>query len=418
MFGLVPAFQASRPNLNDMLKDGARGSATGKQNRIRLGLIIAEVALAVVLLVGAGLLLNSFFRLSNVPLGFDPRNVLTMQISLPDNKYPDTEQRMAFFARVLERVEKLPGVEAAGLSTTLALAGGRHDTLVSIKGRPDVLSGGHSADFEFCTPDYFRAMRIPLLSGRLFDQHDTANSPRVTVVNETFVREHFQSEDPLGKYINEGRESWEIVGIVGDVHNRSLAETVRPLFYRPQAFSYWGYGYLVVRTMGGPLALTESVRQSILQIDPDQPVSDIRTLENVIGSSVAQRRLILLLLGGFAGVALLLAAIGLYGVIAYTISQRTREIGVRMALGATRSNVLGLVLRQGMLLAVIGVALGLVGALGMTRVLTNLLYGVKPTDPVTFVAVSLVLLLVSLAACWLPARRAARVDPVEALRHE
>ena|SRR5205807_7261445 len=170
--------------------------------------------------------------------------------------------------------------------------------------------------------------------------------------------------------------------------------------------------------MGGPLALTESVRQSILQIDPDQPVSDIRTLENVIGSSVAQRRLILLLLGGFAGVALLLAAIGLYGVIAYTISQRTREIGVRMALGATRSNVLGLVLRQGMLLAVIGVALGLVGALGMTRVLTNLLYGVKPTDPVTFVAVSLVLLLVSLAACWLPARRAARVDPVEALRHE
>ena len=418
VFGLIPALQASRPNLNDMLKEGARGSPAGTQNRIRNGLIVAEVALALVLLAGAGLLLNSFFHLINVPPGFNPHHVLTMQMTLPNNKYPDRERSTKFFTSVVERLETLPGVEAAGLSTTLALAGGRHDTLITIKGRPDPLSDGHPADFEFCSPDYFLTMRIPLLRGRVFDRHDTANSPRVVVVNEAFVRGYFRDEDPLGKYINDGSESWEIVGVVGNVHNSSLAELVPPRYYCPQAFNYFGYGYLVVRTSGAPLALTDSVRHAILEIDPDQPVSDIRTLEDVLGSSVVQRRLILLMLGGFAGAALSLAAIGLYGVIAYGVSQRTREIGIRMSLGADSRNVLGVVLRHGLKLAGLGIAIGVPAALGLTRVLMTLLFEVKPTDPLTFIGVSFLLLLVALFASWLPARRASKVDPMEALRYE
>ena len=252
----------------------------------------------------------------------------------------------------------------------------------------------------------------------MFDLHDTANSPRVVVVNDAFVRGYFRDEDPLGKYINDGNESWEIVGVVGNVHNSSLAELVPPRYYCPQAFNYFGYGYLVVRTSGAPLALTDSVRHAILEIDPDQPVSDIRTLEDVLGSSVVQRRLMLLMLGGFAGAALLLAAIGLYGVIAYGVSQRTREIGIRMSLGADSRNVLGLVLRHGLKLAVLGIAIGVPAALGLTRVLMTLLFEVKPTDPLTFIGVSFLLLLVAMFACWLPARRASKVDPMEALRCE
>ncbi len=419
-FGLVPALQPSRPDLNDMLKEGARTSGTGPRNRVRSGLIVSEVALSLVLLIGAGLLLNSFVRLSNVPPGINPQNVLTMQVTLPDKKYPDAERRAAFFERTLERIENLPGVEAAGAVWTMPLAGYSPDTSFTVFGRPGQPATSYQTDFDFCSPDYFRAIGIPLLKGRFFEQRDRADSPLVVIINEALAREHFPNEEPLGKRIQLGKidEQWEIMGVIGNVRQRGLGESVRPSVYRPLAFIWSGNGHLVVRTTGAPLGMAESVRKTILEVDPSQPVANVRTMEEVIAASVAQRRFILMLLGGFAGAALLLAGIGLYGVIAYAVSQRTREIGIRMALGATRSAVLALVLRQGMKLAGIGVLLGTAGGLGLTRVLTGFLYEVKPTDPATFVSVSLILTLVAVLACWLPARRAAKVDPMEALRYE
>ncbi|HEU0009036.1 MAG TPA: FtsX-like permease family protein, partial [Verrucomicrobiae bacterium] len=415
--GLAPALQASRPNLNHALKDAARGSATGG-NRLRSSLIVGEAALALVLLTGAGLLLHSFSRLLSVPPGFDPERALTMQISLPVQKYRDNAQRAAFYSRLTERVAALPGVEAAGVSGVLPLGGGMPDPFFRIRGRANPPEPGYSADFDFCTVDYFRAMGIPLRRGRFFNSGEAA-APRVAIIDETMAREYFPNEDPIGRQISQETNDWEIVGIVGDVRVRGLAKPVRPLVYRLHSpLDTPRNATLVVRTRGDPKAFARSVHRAILEIDPAQPVANVRTLEEVISASVAQRRLTLVLLGSFAGVALLLTAIGLYGVIAYVVTQRTREIGIRMALGANRGSVLALVLRQGMTLAVLGVALGVPAALGLTRVLTSLLYEVKPGDPLTVSGVSLILLLVALLACWLPARRAAKVDPMEALRYE
>ena len=423
-FGLMPALHTTRTALNDMLKDGARASAAGPRNRVRGGLIVAEVSLSLVLLFGAGLLLNSFVRLSHVPPGIDPRNVLTMQVTLPEKKYPDAARRVDFFERTLERISTLPGVEAAGVIGRMPVAGGSGDTTFTIVGRSDAPTIGHGIDFDFCTPDYFRAAGIPLRKGRFFAWSDQAGSPRVVLINEALARQHFPDQDPLRQRIHldvfTGKidEGWEIVGVVGDVRQRGLGNNARPCVYRPQAFSFQGSGNLLVRTTGAPLALAETVRMAVLEADPDQPVANLRTMEQVLAGSMAQRRFILLLLGGFAGTALLLAGIGLYGVIAYTVSQRTREIGIRMALGASRRNVLNLVLCAGMKLVGIGIVLGGVAALGLTRVLAKLLYGIEPTDPATFACVALLLLLVTLFASWLPARRAARVHPLEALRSE
>ena len=424
-FGLVPALQSSRPNLNDMLKEGARSSGAGLRNRFQSGLIVAEVALSLILLVGAGLLLNSFVRLSNVPPGVNARNVLTMQVALSDKKYPDSERRAALFERALERIENLPGVEAAGVTGTMPMAGWWQNTTFSIIGRAGQPAVGYDTDFDFCTPDYFRSAGIPLVKGRAFSMRDKAGAPGVVMINEALAREHFPNEEPLGKRIHlelfTGKidAGWEIVGIVGNVHQRGLGERVRPCVYRPYSFSFGvSGGNLVIRTKGAPLSMAESVRKAILEIDPTQPMLNVRTLDEVIAALVAQRRFVLLLLGGFAGVALLLAANGLYGVIAYAVAQRTREIGIRMALGATRRDVLSLVLRQGIKLAGIGVVVGIAAALGLTRGLAKLLYEVRAIDLPTFTGVSLVLLLVALLASWLPARRAARVDPMVALRHE
>jgi len=423
-FGLMPALHTVRDGLNDLLKDGARNTGAGSRNRVRSGLIVAEVALSLVLLFGAGLLLNSFVRLSHVPSGIDPRNVLTMQLTLPEKKYPDAARRADFFERSLERISALPGVEAAGVVGKRPVGGGSMDTTFGIAGRSDAPPNGHGVDFDFCTPDYFRAAGIPLRQGRSFAWGDQAGSPRVVIINEALAREHFPNQNPLGQRIHmdvaTGKmdEGWEIVGVVGDVRQHGLGKDVRPCVYRPQAFSFMSSGNLMVRTTGAPLALAESVRKAVLETDLNQPVANLRTMEQALASSLAERRFILLLLGGFAGAALLLAAIGLYGVIAFAVSQRTREIGIRMALGASRRNVLQLVLGSGMKLVGIGIVLGGVAALGLTRVLTKLLYGVEPTDPATFTCVALLLLLVSLFASLLPARRAARVDPMEALRSE
>ena len=423
-FGLVPALQTSRPNLNDMLKEGVRSSGTGPRRRVRSSLIVAEVALSLVLLIGTGLLLNSFVRLTRVPSGLIPHNVLTMQVTLPEKKYPDDERRASFFKRVLERIGKLPGVEAVGVIWTMPMAGYSPDTSFSVSGRPRQPETGYSTDFDFCTPDYFRAIGIPLLKGRSFEPRDSADAPRVVIINEALAREYFPNKEPLGQRIHLERvagkldEGWEIVGVVGNVRQRGLWEGVRPCVYRPLAFIRSGNGHLVVRTASALTAFGEGVRKVILEVDPNQPVANIRTMDDVLAASVAQRRFTMTLLGGFAGAALLLAAIGLYGVIAYAVQQRTREIGIRMALGATRRNVLGLVLRQGINLAGIGVVVGIAAALGLTRVLTKLLYEVKPIDLPTFGGVSLVLLLVALLASWLPARRATKVDPMKALRYE
>jgi predicted permease len=424
-FGLVPALQVSRPDLNDALRSGIRSSATGARSRVRSALIISEVALSLILLAGAGLLLNSFIRLSKVPPGVDTRNALTMQISVAEKKYPDGERRALFLQQVLERISGLPGVEAAGAIGTRPLAGWSPSSSFTVIGRPGQPTTGHNTDFDFCTPDYFRAAGIPLLKGRAFRQQDGVGAPNVVIVSDALAREHFPNEEPLGKRIHlevfTGKidDGWEIVGVVGDIRQRGLGEKPRPCVYRPSAFNFLGTGgNLVIRTSIAPLAITESVRKAILEIDPSLPVAEVRTMEEVVAASVAQRKFILTMLGGFSAVAMLLAAIGLYGVIAFAVSQRTREIGIRIALGARRDDVLGLILGQGMKLAGIGVVLGIVGALGLTRVLASLLYEVKPTDPVTLIGVSLVLLTVALAASWLPARRAMNVDPMEALRCE
>jgi putative ABC transport system permease protein len=417
-FGLAPALQSSRPNLNHTLKDAARGSATGG-NRLRGSLIVGQVALALVLLVGAGLLLHSFSRLLNVSPGFNPERALTLQLSLSDQKYPDNARRVAFYHRVAERVAALPGVEAAGLSKSLPLLGGAPDLFFRIPGRANHREPGYDALFDFCTADYFRAMGIPLLRGRFFNAHEVATAARVAIINSAAARDFFPDEDPIGRQIGQDNDTWEIVGIVGDVRMRSLERPVAPMVYRPQVSADgWRSATLVVRTHGSPLRLVESVRQAIHEIDPAQPVANVRTLAEIVGASMAQRRLTVVLLGSFATVALLLAAIGLYGVIAYAVTQRTREIGIRFVLGASRRDVLQLVLGHGMKLVVIGLVLGVAGAFSLTHMLTKLLYEIKPTDPLTFIGVPAVLLVVALFASWLPARRAAEVDPMEALRYE
>jgi putative ABC transport system permease protein len=424
VFGLVPALQVSRPDLDGTLKEGARTSGGRSRNRVRSTLIVAEVALSLVLLIGAGLLLNSFVRILNVPPGIDTRNALTMQLSLAERKYPNAEQRAAFCERLIERIASLPQVSSAGVVEMPPLASWGQSTSFSVIGRTEQPASGFGTDYNFCTPDYFRAVGTPLVRGRLFDRHDRTGAPRVVVISETLARQYFPNEDPLGKRIHlevfTGKvdEGWEIVGIVGDLRQRGLDEPPHPCVYRPQWYAWGSNWHLVIRTAGAPLTLANSIRQAILGLDADLPAANVRTLEAAVSASIDQRRFTMLLLAGFAGVALLLAAIGLYGVIAYSVAQRAREIGIRTALGATRYDVLALVLRQGLVLAGAGVLLGIGGALGLTRVLREFLYEVKPADPTTFAGVSLVLLLVALVASWLPARHAAHIDPMTALRQD
>jgi predicted permease len=416
LFGLVPAFHASRVELTHALKDGARGSS-GPGIRLRSGLIVAEVALSLLLLVGAGLLVRSFVRLLEVPPGFDPRNALTLQLSLAETKYPDNPRRAAFYQNVAERVGAIPGVTAAGVSGSLPLTG-VSDQFVRVPGWSEDKDPGYDADYDFCTPDYFRAMGIPLRRGRVFEPADMTGPRRVAIINETLARTCFPNEDPIGRQLLFNREAWEIVGVVGDVRMRRLNRSIPGMVYRPQATDPWRTGTLTVRTAGEPKSFAETVRKAILELDPDQPVSNVRTLEEVVARSVGDRRLTALLLGLFACAALALAAVGLYGVIAYAVVQRTRELGIRVALGASRRNILTLVLAQGMTLVVIGLVLGLAGAVGLTPLLRTLLFEIKPADPLSFTIVSGLLLIVALVASWLPARRAARVDPMVALRAE
>ncbi len=421
LFGLVPMFQATNPLLARELTESARGSTGVRRARLRDGLVVAEVALSVVLLIGAGLMIRSFGSLLAQDVGFSREQVVTMNFNLPGKKYPNQSDSQRFFEQLLAGVRTIPGVTAAGGALGLPLAGWQRSQSVEIVGASPPAAGEATvAHYSQISPGYFSAMGIPLLQGRDFSENDRTNTPLVLIVDETFVRKFQLGTNVLGrrvKGIDNGLES-EIIGVVRDVKRTDLAAPPAGAMYRSYQQVCWGQLTVAIRTPRDAGELTRAVRAKLDLLDKDLPIENVLTMTQLLASSVAQRKLSVQLLSGFAGVALLLAALGLYGVLAYNVSQRTREIGIRSALGARHGDVIGLVLRQGMKLAGLGVLLGVLSALALTRVLRNLLYEVKPTDPLTFIAVSCLLVAIALFACWLPARRAARVDPMVALRSE
>jgi putative ABC transport system permease protein len=416
--GLMPAFQMTRSDLAATLRDGTRaGGVTSRGRRTLRALVVVETAVAVLLAVGAGLLLRSFIRLTAVDPGFRPAGVLTAQVALAGTKYQD-QQVAAFYATALERIRALPGVEAAGAVSNLPMNGTENISGFIIEGMPPPLPNqSPSGDRRSATPGYFEAMGIPLLRGRLFRDGDAAGAPRVAVIDETMARTYWPGMDPLGKRFHRGSSdskapNWiTVVGVVGNVRNSGLHVEPRPQVYLPEAQLTSGTLSLAVRTHGDPRRLAEAVRAAIHAVDADQPVSDVKTMEEMIGRSLAGRRFNLVLLGLFAGLALVLSAVGIYGVMSYSVAQRTREMGLRMALGAQRRAVLALVVREAGALTVGGLAAGLILSLAATRVMASLLFGVGATDPLTLAAVSFGLALVSLAAAYLPGQRATRVDP-------
>ena len=426
LFGLAPAVEATRMNLGDALKEGGKGAGghSARSSRLRGALVVAEVALALVLLAGAGLLIKSFLRLQGIDPGFKRDNVLTMVMRLPGARYSENQQMVDFYRQAGERLRALPGVLDAGMVNYLPLYGGLGArTDFTVEGRPLPPDGeGPGTDVRVTDASYFRAMGIPLLRGRGFTEGEMSEARHVVLINESMARQHFPGEDPIGKRITVSMSAepapTEIVGIVGDVRYESLVDEAYPTVYMPIPELTYPFMTLVLRTGGDPLSIAPAVRKALREIDPDQPVSDVRTMDEVMSATVSRARFNTLLLGLFAGLATLLAAIGIFGVMNYSVTLRTREIGLRMALGAKPGQVLMLVLRQGLVLTAIGIAAGLAGALALTRVMSGLLFGVGSTDPSTFAAIVLLLTFVSLIACYLPARRATRVDPQIALRYD
>jgi putative ABC transport system permease protein len=423
VFGLAPALQATKTNFNESLKEGGRtsGGALGR-NRLRSALIVAEVTLSLVLLIGAGLTVRSFFELLRVRPGFDSANVVVMDIGLAGEKYEERpEARAQFYRQLLPRVESLPGVERAGAVTMLPLSRNNSSSAFTIEGRPPLPHGVEtSANWRPSTPGYLAAMNIPLRRGRyLTEQDDREDAPRVVVVNEVMAARHFPGEDPLGRRLNfGGRDTWEIVGVVGNVKHESLDEQVEPEVYVAHAKSPWGQMSLVVRTAGDPVQVVSAVQSELRALDAGQPLFNVRTLDRVVRESVAPQRVATAMMGIFAVISLLLAAIGIYAVMSYAVAQRTHEIGVRLALGAQPADILRMIVRQGMLLTAAGLALGLAASLLLTKQMTAILYNVTPHDPLTFGAIAALLALVALAANYFPARRATKVDPMTALRYE
>ncbi|MBO0861031.1 MAG: ABC transporter permease [Chloracidobacterium sp.] len=424
VFGLAPALQTSKIELTEAMKEGSRSVGAGR-GRLRGGLVVAEIAIALVVLIGAGLLLQTFRRLQQVDLGFDTHNMLTASVELPDARYPKPEQATVFYQTLLDRVKALPGVEAASAIIPQPLSGDTMTISFDIEGRNIPKGEQPSSHFRAISLDYFNVMMIPLLAGRAFTERDDAHSPGVLIVNETFAKRHFPNENPIGKHVKpgislEGEPVWrEIIGVVKDVkHRQSLSRDYEPEYYVPHAQMPINSMNLVVRTTNDPRGLARSLQQEVQSLDHDIPVPRIKTLEQYLGVAVAQPKFNALLIGLFAGLALLLTAVGLYGVMAYSVIQRAQEIGIRVALGARRGDVLRMVLRQGLKLTAVGLAIGLAAAYALTRYMQSLLFGVKPTDPVTFVAIALLLIAVALVACWIPARRATKVDPMAALRSE
>jgi putative ABC transport system permease protein len=422
VFGLAPALLSSRTNFNSSLKEGGRDtSATSRGARVRSLLVVSEVALALMLLVGAGLLIKSFVNLQRVDPGFDPKSVLRVDVGLPRTRYPERNQSAAFYKQLLDRVAALPGVRYAGAVSSLPLGGGGTDSDFAIEGRPPAEPGHPQvAWFSSVTPNYFRAMGIRLLSGRELTDTDNADAPKAVVISETMARRYFPDEDPLGKRLTfgGGKDLREIVGVISDVKHFGLNADARPSMYFPHPQNPARRMSLVVRAEGDPLTLAAAIRGQVSELDRDLAVSDVMTMEELVGTSLAEPRFTLMLLGAFAVLAMLLSAIGVYGVVSYSVTQRSHEIGVRMALGAKTSDVLRLVVGQGMTLVLGGVGIGLVAAFALTRVMESLLFGVTATDFSTFALTSVVLAGVALGACFVPARRATKVDPMVALRYE
>jgi putative ABC transport system permease protein len=404
------------------LKEGSRtmGCGLGSQ-RTRATLVVSQVALTVVLLTGAGLLLKSFVRLQQTPLGFRPERLLTARIALPRSTYSTPQQRLSFAERLLEEVRKQPGMAEASLTSSLPFAAGNRSYVILMNGQEQVRPGMPAASFRSVSPDYFRVMGIPLLKGREFSAADHERAPMVAVINETMAKRLWPNGDPIGQRIKEtsNERAWrEIVGIVGSVRHRARGEEPRPEMFVPWSQSPAATLNLAVRTQAEPASFGAALRQAVTTTDAQLPIFELRTMEERLYDSVAQPRFRTTLLGVFAALALVMAVVGLYAVMAVSVAQRQREIGVRMALGAQQSDVLSLVVRQGMRLTLLGVGIGLAAALALSRVLHTLLFEVKATDPLTFSAIPLLLAAVALLACWFPARRATQINPMEALRYE
>jgi putative ABC transport system permease protein len=424
LFGLVPAIQAGNANLTDALKEDARALTGSRQrNRTRAALIIMEVALTLMLAVGAGLLMRSFWHLLNVNPGFNPEGVAALEFSLPGVRYGKSGQLSGFYKQLIGRVKALPGVVSVSVGDPLPLSGNSSSSSIVIEGQPPLaVTERPKPSLRFIGPDYLRTLGTPLLKGRTLDDGDHLAAPKVMLVNETFARRHFPHDDPLGKRVSIGigdNFTCQIVGVVGDVRTRSLDVEAEPECY----FSYQQNPFsdmtLIVRTAAADASdIVPAIRSEVAQIDAELAISDIRMMSQLVAATVAPQRFNLLMLGCFAGVSLLLAVIGIYSVMAYAVTQRRHEIGLRFALGAQSRDVMKLVVGQGMRLALIGIAIGLAGAYALTRLMSSLLYGISATDPVTFIVVSAALCVSALTACYVPARRAAMIDPMEALRSE
>ena len=420
IFGLAPALQAARTNLNTALKEGTRGAKGATGQRLRSALVVTEVALSLLLLVGAGLMIKSFWRLQQVDPGFDPRNLLNVEVTLPDAKYQESNQRAAFFQQALDKISALPGVKAAAVISSPPLSGRRNIDIFPIEGHPEPkgISDAPLADFRVISPDYFTMMNIPLLQGRVFNDGDASNAAKVTIISQAFANQFAAGENLLGKRLNVKDEWHTVIGVVSDIRQSGLDEEAAPhvyVSYRQMAPSRTG---LLIRTSTDPLSLVAAVRAQIQTVDKDQPIYNVNTMTAMMNAAVAPRRLNLVLLAAFAALALVLAAVGIYGVMANLVTQRTGEIGLRMALGAQPRDVLRNVIWRGMKLTLVGTVIGLAASFALLRVMTSLLFGVSADDGVTFAAITLLLLAVSLLACYLPARRATKVDPLVALRYE
>ena len=425
IFGLAPALQISKPNLAESLKETGRGAGpAASRNRLRSALVISEIAMTLVLLVCAGLLIRTVARLRNVDAGFNPNNILAMNIGLPQAKYPKPENVIAFNKEIVERITALPGVKAAGTTSVLPLSANFDGRGLAVEDHPKPRGEEITVDLYVTTPGYLKAMEIPLLSGRLLNDQDTKDSPNVALINKTMAAQLWPNEGPLGKRIkfpgsDKNPQPWRtIVGTVSDVSQYALDKTPPMQIYLPHSQFPTSFNSIVVRTQNEPTALIGAIRREIQAVDKDQAVFNVTTLEELIGDSILIRKFFMLLLLVFAALALTLAAVGIYGVMSYVASQRTYEIGIRMALGAQSRDVLKLIIGNGMALTFIGVAAGLAGAFALTRLMAGLLFGVSATDTITFLIVSIGLTLVALLACYIPARRATKVDPLEALRYE
>ena len=422
LFGIAPAWLAARADVNEALKQGTRGSTEGgARGRLRGALVVIEVTLALVLLGGAGLLARSFMQLAHVDPGFIPENATILRLALPQKKYAQPEQKNAFANSLLEHLKDLPGVQAVGLTHSMPLVG---DYVLgfNVEGRPPVNPADlPSTNYYSVTPDYFHAMGIRLIRGRLFTPQDDAKAPRVAVINETMARQFFPNEDPIGKRINitNGPDNWrQIIGIVGDIKQYGVDKATSAQSYEPFAQVPFSWMNVVIRTKGSPAALLGALRPAVYAVDKDQPVGTIRPLEEIVADSISRQRFAMTLLTVFSGVALVIAAVGIYGVMAYNVVQRTGEFGIRMALGAQQGDVLRLVLAQGGKLIGLGLAVGLIATLAASRAMGSMLFNVSAYDPLTLTSITLLLGAVALVACFFPASRATKVNPIEALRTE